>query len=47
MEGGVNQSRGAESTVSLLLAHLAMLETKRRLSEEVLAEAMAEDPIPR
>jgi uncharacterized protein YyaL (SSP411 family) len=47
MEGGVNQSRGAESTVSLLLAHLATLETKRRLSEEVLAEAMAEDPIPR
>jgi len=42
MRGAVNQNRGAESTVSLLLSRLAMLEAKRRLSDEVLAEAMAD-----
>jgi hypothetical protein len=42
MRGAVNQNRGAESTVSLLLSRLAMLEAKRSLSDQVLAEAMAD-----
>lgn len=37
MEEGVNLNRGAESTVSLLLAHLSVMEARQRLAREVLA----------
>lgn len=36
MEGGVNQNRGAESTVAMLLSQLLMLETKSRSPEATL-----------
>lgn len=32
--GGVNQNRGAESTISLLLAHLSVLEARQRIAPE-------------
>jgi hypothetical protein len=36
METGVNENRGAESTVSLLLARLGMAEARRRLASRAL-----------
>jgi len=38
MEHGVNQNRGAESTVSLLLARLVMEEAHRKLAGRLLSE---------
>jgi uncharacterized protein YyaL (SSP411 family) len=36
MEGGVNQNRGAESTVCLLLARLVMAEARRQLADRIV-----------
>jgi hypothetical protein len=39
MEGQVNENRGAESTVCLLLARLAMVEAVQRLADKTLMGA--------
>jgi len=36
-ETGVNQNRGAESSISLLLAQLSVLEARRKISDQVLS----------
>jgi len=41
-ENGVNLNRGAESVISMLLAHLSLLEAKQRLSQDVLNRAEPE-----
>jgi hypothetical protein len=42
MEGQVNQNRGAESTVCLLLAWLSMLEARQRLADAMLEQHVFE-----
>ena len=42
MEHGVNQNRGAESTISLLLAQLSVLEARQKISRR----ALAGEPLP-
>ena len=44
MEGGVNQNRGAESTVCLLLARLVMVEARQRLADRTLMGESIEEP---
>jgi hypothetical protein len=44
MEGGVNQNRGAESTVCLLLARLVMVEARQRLADKTLMGESIEEP---
>ncbi len=46
MEGRVNQSRGAESTVCLLLARLAMVEALQRLSTKTVMGDVIEEAGP-
>jgi hypothetical protein len=41
-EAGVNLNRGAESTISLLLAHLSLLETHRTVARTAAAQASAD-----
>jgi hypothetical protein len=43
MEGRVNQNRGAESTVCLLLARLAMAEAMQRWADGTLRGPVLED----
>ncbi len=40
-ETGVNRNRGAESTISLLLSQLSMLEARQKLSERILSQGNA------
>jgi hypothetical protein len=42
MEGQVNQNRGAESTVCLLLAWLSMLQARQRLADAILEQHVFE-----
>ncbi|MCJ7752298.1 MAG: glycosyltransferase [Armatimonadetes bacterium] len=46
MEGRVNQSRGAESTVCLLLARLVMVEARQKEADKVLMGQVIEDTTP-
>jgi len=43
-ENGVNRNRGAESTISLLLAQLSVLEARQKISEKILSEGRAVVP---
>jgi uncharacterized protein YyaL (SSP411 family) len=46
MEGRVNQSRGAESTVCLLLARLVMVEARQKEADRALMRQVVEDATP-
>ena len=43
MEGRVNQNRGAESAVSLLLARLVMAETRQKVADQALTGQVVEE----
>jgi len=46
MEGRVNQNRGAESAVCLLLARLAMAEALQKVADQALMGQVIEDATP-
>jgi hypothetical protein len=46
MEGRVNQNRGAESTVCMLLARLIMAEALHRLSGKAVTRSLIEEATP-
>jgi hypothetical protein len=45
-ETGVNLNRGAESAISMLLAHLLLQEAKQKLSQEMLERSDIEQRAP-
>ena len=46
MDGRVNQNRGAESAVCLLLARLTMAEAMQRLADKTLMGQVIEEAAP-